>query len=128
MKRKIFFTLALSALIFLVKAQILVPNDESSSVKFKIKNFGATVDGSFKGLQGKIYFDPNAITAPLFDVSVEASSVDTGIGIRDNHLRKKEYFDVKNYPRIRFVSTKVTPSSKPSEYRASLKTPFDLLL
>src|SRR5438445_4759133 len=28
--------------------------------------------------------------------------------MRDNHLRKEEYFDVQNYPRIRFVSTSVT--------------------
>jgi polyisoprenoid-binding protein YceI len=32
--------------------------------------------------------------------------------MRDNHLRKEEYFDVKNFPYIRFVSTKITTSSK----------------
>jgi len=28
--------------------------------------------------------------------------------LRDNHLKDDGYFDIKNYPRIRFVSDKIT--------------------
>lgn len=95
-----------------VYSQAYKPVDESSSVKFKIKNFGFNVNGKFSGVVGVVKFDPNNLASSSFDVSVDANSVDTDIDARDNHLRKPEYFDVKNFPRIKFVSTKVTPSTK----------------
>ena len=109
----------ITALVFVVMAclssvsQIYKPVDEKSSVKFRIKNFGFNnVTGSFKGLQGTVQFDPENLAASRIDVTVDAKSVNTGINLRDNHLRKEEYFDVKKYPVIRFVSSKITPSSK----------------
>ena len=97
-------------------AQGSKPSQERSSVQFKIKNFGSTVNGTFKGLEGSIDFDPLHPDRARFDVSVDANSVDTNIGLRDKHLRKEEYFDVKAYPRIRFVSSSVVPSSKSGEF------------
>ena len=89
------------------------PVDNGSSIQFKIKNFGINTSGSFTGLQGNITFDINHLNDANFDVSIDANTVNTGIEMRDNHLRNETYFDVKNYPRIHFVSTKVTPSTKP---------------
>lgn len=108
MKAKYLFTLSFLLFALTVKTQSFLPVDEGSVVKFKIKNFGLMVEGTLTGLQGKIEFDPANISASQFDVSVDANSIDTGIGMRDNHLRKEEYFDVKKYPRIRFVSSKIT--------------------
>lgn len=92
-------------------SQVYKPVDNQSSVKFKIKNFGFNnVTGSFKGIQGTIQFHPENPAASSMDVTVDAKSVNTGINLRDNHLRKEEYFDVKKYPSIRFVSSKITAS------------------
>jgi len=88
------------------------PVDQGSSVQFKIKNFGFNVNGSFSGLDGTIQFDPNNLAAASFDVSIDANSINTDNNMRDNHLREDTYFDIKNYPRIHFVSTKVTSSNK----------------
>ena len=88
------------------------PVEKGSSVKFKVKNFGFNVTGSFSGLDGTIQFDPNNLASSSFEVSIDANSVFTDNNARDNHLREDSYFDVKNYPRIRFVSTRVTPSNK----------------
>jgi polyisoprenoid-binding protein YceI len=88
------------------------PEDQGSSVQFKIRNLGFNVNGSFSGLDGNIQFDPNNLAASNFDVSVDANTINTDNNMRDNHLRKDTYFDVKNYPRIRFVSTKITTSNK----------------
>jgi polyisoprenoid-binding protein YceI len=88
------------------------PEDQGSSVQFKIRNLGFNVNGSFNGLDGNIQFDPNNLTASNFDVSIDANTVNTDNNMRDNHLRKETYFDVKNYPRIHFVSTKITESNK----------------
>jgi len=88
------------------------PVDQGSSIQFKIKNFGFNVSGSFTGLEGTINFDPNNLATANFDVSIDANSINTDNNARDNHLREDTYFDVKNYPRIHFVSTKVTTSNK----------------
>ena len=90
----------------------LKPVNRESSVQFKIKNFGFSVTGSFTGLEGTIQFDPADIVHAYFNVSIDANTVNTDNNMRDDHLRNDTYFDVKRYPRILFVSTKVTPSSK----------------
>ena len=36
--------------------------------------------------------------------------------MRDEHLRKDTYFDVEKYPRIRLVSTAVTPANGDGHY------------
>jgi polyisoprenoid-binding protein YceI len=99
-----------------VFAQEYHPVAQGSSVTFKIKNFGFSVDGSFSGLQGKILFDPKDPGKASFDVSVDAATVNTDNDPRDGHLKKEDYFDVQNHPRIRFISTSITPSGNSGSY------------
>ncbi|MDO6431616.1 YceI family protein [Flavitalea sp. BT771] len=107
MKHFIGFCL-IQLLAVVVVGQQYKATDEGSSIKFRIKNFGIETGGSFTGLEGTISFDPKDLTRDSFDLSVDARSVNTDNNMRDNHLRKEDYLDVQNYPRIRFVSTKVT--------------------
>jgi polyisoprenoid-binding protein YceI len=97
------------------------PTDQGSAVQFKIKNLGFSVNGSFSGLQGNIQFDPAHPEQSNFDVSVDAASVNTDNTMRDEHLQKDNYFDVKTYPRIRFQSTKILPANKAGAYVVSGK-------
>jgi polyisoprenoid-binding protein YceI len=91
----------------LAVAQDFQPVEEASSVIFMIKNFGVQVQGSIYGLQGNIRFDPNRLSEATFDVRVDAGTIDTGIGLRNKHLKKEQYFDVAHYNHITFTSTKV---------------------
>lgn len=93
-------------------AQDYKPLDSESKITFAIKNFGSTVEGSFKGLKGTIAFDEVNLNSARVDVTVDVATINTGIGMRDNHLRKKDYFHASEYPVIRFVSLKLT-SLKP---------------
>ena len=86
---------------------IYQPVGQLSSVQFSIKNFGFTVNGSFKGVSGKVVFDPAAPGNAEFDVAVDAGSVNTDNSMRDDHLRKESFFDTEHYPIIRLVSGKV---------------------
>jgi len=88
------------------------PVDNGSSVQFKVRNLGFGVTGSFTGLDGKINFDPNKIQDATFDVSIDANTVNTGMEMRDNHLRKETYFDVEKYPRIKIESKEIAASNK----------------
>jgi polyisoprenoid-binding protein YceI len=96
-------------------SQTYTPTDEGSKVHFVIKNFGIATGGDFKGLAGSIKFDINNPTVAEFEVTVDANTVDTDIQSRDNHLRKSEYFDVANHPKIIFKSTRITKTNK-SDY------------
>lgn len=115
MNRPLTHILSLLALLFLSvvsPGQSLAPVDSASSITFKIKNLGFNTTGHFSGITGTIIFSPDDLAGSRFDVQVKAGSVDTEVKMRDNHLRSEEYFDVKNYPQITFVSVKVTPSNK----------------
>jgi len=104
-----FFLFIFSGLVF---GQNFTPIDEGSKVHFVVDNFGIATGGDFKGLTGTIKYDPAQPAAADFDVSVDATTIDTDIESRDNHLKRTEYFDVKNYPRISFKSTKITKANK----------------
>jgi len=102
-------------------AQEYIPADNGSGVKFRVKNFGLAVTGAFTGLQGVIVFNTANLSSSSFNVSVDAASIETGINLRNNHLRGGDYFDVKQYPRISFTSSKVTSAGQPGNFYLSGK-------
>lgn len=77
----------------------------NSSVTFKIKNAGLTVDGSFKGLEADIQFDPAKGFGNKIEASVDVKTINTSINARDNHLKKAEYFDAEKFPKITMKSS-----------------------
>lgn len=84
----------------------------SSSVQFRIKNLGIAVKGSIAGLSSTILFDPAAIASSSITAQVSTATINTGIDLRDDHIKEEDYFDVKNYPYIKLVSTKIAAGSK----------------
>lgn len=88
-----------------------VPNwkikTETSEVKFKIKNFGAWVDGTLSGLEGSIHFDPSNPGQSTINGSVDVSTINTGNTGRDKHLKNEDFFDVTKYPRMTLKSKSI---------------------
>jgi polyisoprenoid-binding protein YceI len=109
------FSFAAAAILQTASAQ-MAARETGSEVKFKIKNFGINVNGTFKDIKGTINFNPQILPSASFDVSVDANTVNTGMKGRDNHLRKEDYFDVAKYPRITIKSTKITATNKAGYY------------
>jgi polyisoprenoid-binding protein YceI len=101
-----------------VCAQSLRPDAGGSSVRFSIKNFGATVTGHFSGLKGTMVYDGSNPEKISFNMEVDAGSIATGNKARDSHLRKEEYFNAGAFPSIHFVSGKVT-KTKTGEFTVS---------
>ena len=102
-------------------AQNYIPVDNGSTVAFTIKNFGFSVDGSFKNLQGNIVFDANHLSTSSLNVTVSSATIDTKNKARDNHLKKEEYFDVTKYPTITFVSEKIEKEAPENTYKVTGK-------
>jgi polyisoprenoid-binding protein YceI len=108
----VFPTIFALFLVNFLSAQTFAPVDSASEVKFRIKNLGFNTTGSFSGLAGVISFNPDNPDGCSFDVHIEANTVNTGVNMRDDHLRADDFFDVKNHPQIRFVSVKVSNNKK----------------
>ena len=81
--------------------------DATSSVHFQIRNFGFLIEGSLGEMKGKILFNQDEIEQSRFYATVCSATIDTGIALRDKHLRKTEYLDAESYPLIEFSSTRV---------------------
>jgi polyisoprenoid-binding protein YceI len=78
-----------------------------SHVGFVIKHMMVSkVRDRFTAFSGTITTaeDPLASTVA---VSIEATSIDTGNGTRDNHIRSADFFDAENHPTLTFTSTRV---------------------
>src|SRR5262245_66621777 len=106
------FSLALLALASLMmaataSAQVqdwkIDPNH--SSAQFSVKHLGvSTVRGAFTKVSGSATYDPADPSKNTVDVSIDASSVDTRVQMRDNDLRSPNFLDVQKYPTITFKS------------------------
>jgi len=95
------------------------PVTKESSIIFTIHNFGFKVTGSFEAPQGDIRFNPDSLSSSYFRVTIKAASVNTDNNTRDEHLREEDYFDVKNYPQISFVSGSIQTAGNKGDFTAS---------
>ncbi len=101
MKKIIIVLLLISGL---MKSQNTEWQIASSSIKFKVKNAGFNVTGSFTGLTGKINFDAAKSYGNVIDVSIDSKSINTDNNSRDGHLKKEEYFNCEKFPKITMKS------------------------
>jgi polyisoprenoid-binding protein YceI len=74
---------------------------------FDIKHIFTTVRGHFADYDGVFQFDPDQTAASRFDIRVKTESVDTRHARRDKHLRSGDFFDVGEFPEMRFASTRI---------------------
>ena len=73
---------------------------------FEISHFGAAVNRvRFDKEEGKIQFDPAAKTGHV-ELTIDASSLNSGVPPFDAHLKGADIFDVEKHPTIKFVSDK----------------------
>jgi polyisoprenoid-binding protein YceI len=88
-----------------------------SSVTFTIRHMMSKVRGQMKVKEGWIEVDHDDLTTAKVDVVLDAATIDTGVEMRDNHLRSADgNFDVANYPTITFKSKRVE-GKDPSNFR-----------
>ena len=80
---------------------------ESTRISFVIKNAGLNVNGSIGGLEGTMTIDSTSQLISKIEGTLDANTILTGINLRDNHLKKKDYFNVKDFPRIIMTSTEI---------------------
>src|SRR5947209_2684638 len=79
-----------------------------SSVLFRVKHMNVSYfHGRFDKLTGSFTLDTADPSKSKFDFTVDTESVDTADKKRDDHLRRADFFNAKQYPKITFKSTSV---------------------
>jgi len=78
-----------------------------SAITFHV-NASMTVQGKFDKWTSSLAFTSPDISTGVFKVRIDASSVDTGDGMKNGVLKGDKFFDVKNNPVITFHSTKIS--------------------
>ena len=76
-----------------------------SAAQFSVRHLGvSTVRGAFMKVSGSASYDPADPSKNTVDVTIDATSVDTRVEMRDNDLRSPNFLDVQKYPTITFKS------------------------
>jgi polyisoprenoid-binding protein YceI len=88
-----------------------------SSVTFTIRHMMSKVRGQMNIKEGWLEVDNDNLGTAKVDVVLDAASIDTGVEMRDNHLRSADgHFDVANYPTISFKSQRIE-GTDPSKFK-----------
>lgn len=81
-----------------------------TSIIFGISHFNYSYTyGRFNRASGSFVWDNANPAASQFQLAIDAGSIDSNDAKRDGHLRNADFFNVKQFPVISFVSTKVDP-------------------
>src|SRR6476620_1617442 len=77
-----------------------------SSIKFGVDS-SVSIKGNFEKWNASIRFSSRDVRTAVLDIEIEAGSVNTGSHMKDNKLKGKDFFNVKESPTITFKSTKI---------------------
>jgi polyisoprenoid-binding protein YceI len=88
------------------QAPVFVITPETSSIKFFVKS-SVALEGDFQKWDATLTFTSPDVSTGVLDIKIQAASVNTGSGFKDEKLKSKDFFDVKTDPLITFKSTKV---------------------
>jgi polyisoprenoid-binding protein YceI len=84
-----------------------------SGVHFSVRHMVvAKVRGHFSRFSGSISTKDGDLGHASVEVAIDASSIETGVAERDQHLRSADFLDVANFPELTFRSTAVEKRSE----------------
>jgi polyisoprenoid-binding protein YceI len=75
---------------------------------FEINHLGfSTQRGRFNSASGKIMLVPSQSSGSI-EVTIDTASIDMGLEAWDKHMRGEDFFNVEQFPKMTFKSTKLT--------------------
>jgi len=101
---------------FLISAAFALPATAADSYtvdpahtypNFEINHLGfSTMHGRFGATNGKVVLDAMAKRGSI-DITIDATSIDTGHAKRDTHLKSDEFFNVGKFATLTYKATKL---------------------
>jgi polyisoprenoid-binding protein YceI len=101
-----FLASALIGSLSIAQVPVFAISPQQSSIKFFVKA-SVALAGNFDKWDASLKFGSTDVTTGVLDVEIQAASVNSGSGMKDDKLRSKDFFDVKQDPLITFKSTKI---------------------
>jgi polyisoprenoid-binding protein YceI len=77
-----------------------------SSINFGVES-SVPIKGTFDKWDASMTFATVDVRSGVLEIKIQADSVNTGNGLKNNKLKGKDFFDAKQSPLITFKSTKV---------------------
>ncbi|MBB5340120.1 YceI family protein [Tunturiibacter gelidoferens] len=90
----------------LAQVPVFKVTPQQSTVKFYVKS-SVALAGDFKKWNASLTFTSTDVTSGSLDIEIQAATVDSGSGMKDDKLKSKDFFDVDQNPLITFKSTKI---------------------
>ena len=83
-----------------------------SSLHFSVRHLViAKVRGTFARWSGTVQVPDGDFSKATVAVTIDASSIETGVADRDGHLKSPDFFDVGQHPELRFAGKRVQARS-----------------
>ena len=111
------FVTVMTLLGFGILSAVQTTQDQSGVPVFKFSPEGSVVNfnvsasvaiaGKFDKWDATLVFTSRELSTGVLDIKIDAASVNTGSGMKDNKLRSKDFFDAKEDPYITFHSNKI---------------------
>jgi polyisoprenoid-binding protein YceI len=84
---------------------------QQSMIKFHVKS-SVDLTGKFEQWHASLKFSSAQVESGVLDIRIQAASVQTGSGFKNDKLKSKDFFNVAHDPWITFKSTKVVQTSQ----------------
>jgi len=100
--------LALAAPMAMAQYSTWVSDPAHSEVDFSIRHGGVSnVHGRFGGVAATLVYNEADVTKSTVTATIDVSTVDTGVALRDADLKNDSFLDVAKFPTATFTSTNV---------------------
>jgi polyisoprenoid-binding protein YceI len=83
-----------------------------SQAEFSIRHMFSRVRGHMVVTSGVVDVDESDVAKSVIIARLDPATVNTGVAVRDDHLRSQDFFDVKGHPEILFESTAIAQTAK----------------
>ncbi len=89
-----------------------------TQIQFKVKHLMiTTITGGFSSFDASVETEGEDFMTAKISFTADTASVFTGNTDRDNHIKSADFFDVANYPKLKFVVTKLEKPGKEGAYK-----------
>lgn len=80
-------------------------DDDHTFALFRVQHMGAGFTwGRFDAIGGEVAYDPANTAANKVSLTIQAASISVGVPKMEEHLKSNDFFDVKQFPTLTFVS------------------------
>ena len=84
-----------------------------------VHNTISDVEGLFNTFDATVTASEEDFSDAVFDLTIDVASIDTEVGMRDDHLRSADFFHVEKYPTLSFKSNSIKETGKENRYKLS---------